>query len=200
MPAAANGETAEQGADDATLLAAVGRGDRKAFAVLTGRYYDAVYRAVWRLTGGHADCEDVVQEAFLKLWGNPGQLREARALKSWLMRVASNLAFDRLRRQRAVPLDEAPEPMDQSGGPERGTAREGIAAEIDTAIARLPERQRLALVLAHFEGLSNIDAAAAMEISIEAVESLLARARRGLKAALAGRWKDMLADIAEIEG
>ena len=199
MPSTGTRKTAEQGADDATLLIAVGGGDEQAFAALVSRHYDAVYRAVWRMTGGFADCEDVVQEAFLKLWANPGQLREPRALKSWLMRVANNLALDRLRRPAAAPLDNVAEPVDERSRPTRDLARNSVAQEIDRAIAGLPERQRMALVLVHFEGMSNIDAAAAMEISVEAVESLLARARRGVKAALAGRWQELLAEIGEIE-
>jgi RNA polymerase sigma-70 factor (ECF subfamily) len=199
VPSTSERANAEQGADDAALLAAIAKGDEAAFASLVARYYDAVYRAVWRLTGGFGDSEDVVQEAFLKLWSNPGQLREARALKSWLMRVASNGALDRLRRPAATALDDAPEPADPGAGPAIDALRGNVSQQIDQAIRALPERQRQALVMVHFEGLSNIDAAAAMEISVEAVESLLARARRGLKAALVDRWQDLLADIGEAD-
>lgn len=199
MPGTAQGDAAEQGADDAPLLAAVARGDAQAFAALSRRHYDAVYRAVWRLTGGHADCEDVVQEAFLKLWANPGQLREPKALKSWLMRVAGNLALDRLRRQKSAPLDSIAEPAAPAASPAAQATRDTIAREIDGAILALPERQRLALVLVHFEGMGNIEASRAMDVSVEAVESLLSRARRAIKSALAARWQDLLADIGEIE-
>ena len=67
---------------------------------------------------------------------------------------------------------------------------------MDRGIAALPDRQRLALSLVYFEGLSNIEAAEAMEVSVEAVESLLARAKRGLKQALADRWRDLLDGLA----
>lgn len=199
MPWTARDGAAEQGADDATLLGRVARGDEAAFAALARRHYDPVYRALWRLTGGHADCEDVVQEAFFKLWTNPTQLRQPQALKSWLMRVATNLALDRLRRNRNASLDAVPEPAAAAIEPARGASRDSIAREIDGAILQLPERQRLALVLVHFEAMGNIGAARAMDISVEAVESLLARARRGIKAALADRWKDLLAEIGELE-
>ncbi len=179
-------------AGDAELLAAAARRDKSAFAEIASRHYRPVYRLAWRMTNGHADSEDIAQEAFVKLWRDPGQLREAAALKGWLMRVAANGAIDRARRRQATPLDEAPEPSDARPGADRGLERQEAQRHIDGAIAALPERQRLALSLVHFEGLSNIEAAAAMETSIEAVESLLARARRGLKEKLSGQWRELL--------
>ena len=179
-------------AADAELLAAAARRDKAAFAEIASRYYRPVYRLAWRMSGGHADSEDIAQEAFVKLWRDPGQLREAAALKGWLMRVAANGAIDRARRRRTTPLDETPEPSDTRPRADRALERQEAQRHIDTAIAALPERQRLALSLVHFEGLSNIEAAAAMELSVEAVESLLARARRGLKEKLSGHWRELL--------
>ena len=142
--------------------------------------------------------EDVVQEAFLKLWNNPSQVRHGVALRGWLMRVATNLAIDRARRKQASNIEEeveiaapGPDALDQVLG-------DRSANEINSALARLPERQRLALSLVYFESMSNIEAAKAMEVSIEAVESLLARGRRALKADLKDRWRDLLADIGEM--
>ncbi|MGQ0486013.1 MAG: sigma-70 family RNA polymerase sigma factor [Hyphomicrobiales bacterium] len=179
-------------AADAELLAAAARRDKAAFAEIASRYYRPVYRLAWRMTGGHADSEDIAQEAFVKLWRDPGQLREAAALKGWLMRVAANGAIDRARRRQTTPLDEAPEPSDARPRADRSLERKEAQRRIDRAIAALPQRQRLTLSLVHFEGLSNIEAAAAMDTSVEAVESLLARARRGLKERLSGQWRELL--------
>ena len=66
------------------------------------------------------------------------------------------------------------------------------------ALAALPDRQRAALVLVHFEGLGNLEAAATLGVSIEAVESLLARARRNLKLAFADRWKELVAELSDL--
>ena len=190
-----DGEPAAAGwrsAADAELLAAAARRDRAAFAEIAGRYYRPVYRLAWRMTGGHADSEDIAQEAFVRLWRNPGQLREAAALKGWLMRVAANGAIDRARRRQAAALDDAPEPADERPPADRVLERREAQRHIDRAIAALPERQRLALSLVHFEGLTNIEAAAAMQASVDAVESLLARARRGLKERLSGEWRELL--------
>jgi RNA polymerase sigma-70 factor (ECF subfamily) len=194
------GEKAEllAGLDDRALLAAAARRDGRAFAELVGRHYDLVHRVMWRMTSGSADTEDIVQDAFLKLWSDPAQVREGAALRSWLIRVASNAAIDRGRKKVPIPLDGLPEPA--SGAPDalETAMAEGSANEVDSAVAALPERQRLALALVHFEGQSNIDAAAAMDVSIEALESLLARARRGLKQKLAGRWQDILDDLGRL--
>ena len=96
-----------QAASDANLLLASARRDSAAFAELVSRYYKPVYRMVWRMMNGNPETEDVAQEAFVKLWQNPAQIREAKALKGWLMRVASNLAIDRLRR---IPRADGPAP------------------------------------------------------------------------------------------
>ena len=180
---------------DAGLLAAAARGDQQAFAILVRRHFPAVYRVSWRMTKGAADTEDIVQEAFLKLWRNPAQVRDAQALRGWLMRVASNAVVDGARRVKPQGLDSMPEPVDPS--PEAGEQidRAKAAEEIHRAVSDLPDRQRLALAMVHFEGMSNIEAAAAMEVSVDALESLLARARRGLKQSLAVNWRGLLGSL-----
>jgi RNA polymerase sigma-70 factor (ECF subfamily) len=192
---ARNTETEPTADPDSALLAAAASGDEKAFAQLVERHYDIVYRVVWRVTSGHADTQDIVQEAFLKLWNNPAQVRQGGALRGWLMRVATNLAIDRARRKQASNLDDQPEIA--ASGPDAldQVLGDRSAGDINSALARLPERQRLALSLVYFENMSNIEAAAAMEISVEAIESLLARGRRALKVDLKDRWRDLLADI-----
>jgi RNA polymerase sigma-70 factor (ECF subfamily) len=183
--------------DDGVLLAASANGDRAAFARLAGRHYDAAYRAAWRMTGGHADCEDMVQEAFLALWKNPAQVREPRALRAWLLRAVTNRAIDRARAKPMPALDAIAEPMAPA---DRALPRREVANTVDKAVAALPDRQRQALVLVYFEELSNIDAAQAMEVSVEALESLLARARRGLKTRLAGEHDALFDNLHELDG
>ncbi len=182
---------------DARLLAAASHRDQSAFEKLVRRHYQVVYRVVWRLMNGHADAEDVTQEAFLRLWNNPSQLREAGALRGWLIRVASNLVMDRFRKGHTVDIDAVAEVADNRPDAAVSLDRTSVAQRMDGAIARLPDRQRLALVLAQFEQMSNGAAAATMELSVDAFESLLARARRGLKQELSGEWRDMLAVLAD---
>jgi len=181
-------------ADDASLLAGAAQGDAAAFAAIVRRHFAPVFRLVWRMTGGGADSEDMAQEAFLKLWQNPQQIREGAALKGWLMRVAANAVIDRSRRRSRgeVAIEEVPEVADPAGPADDELARHRAALVIDRHLARLPERQRLALSLVYFEGLSNIETAESMETTIEAVESLLARARRTLREELKGEWREVL--------
>jgi RNA polymerase sigma-70 factor (ECF subfamily) len=204
MQALAGRDTAGIGEDlsagaDAALLERVRRGDKAAFSALVSRHYDAAYRVAYRMMGRAADCEDIVQDALVKLWTNPGQIREGQALRAWLMRVVSNLSIDRLRRKPMLNADDVPEPATDKAGPELSTLRNSVSSEVDRAIAALPERQRMALIFVYYEGLSNRDAAVALELSVDALESLLARARRSLKKALAGQWQDLLADIDRLD-
>ncbi len=186
--ASSNWETAS----DAVLLDASTRRVQAAFAVLVSRYYKDVYRVVWRISGGHADSEDIAQEAFLRLWAKPEQLREAKALKGWLLRVASNLVMDRFRKKPLQDLDTAFDVVDGAASADEQMGLAYISKTVDAAIAQLPDRQKLALTFVHFEQMTNIAAAAHMEISVDALESLLARARRGLKECLGPQGTQLL--------
>lgn len=182
-------------ASDADLLAAAAKQNQQAFSELVSRHYPSIYRISWRLCAGHVDAEDVTQETFLKLWNNPNQLREAGALKGWLIRVATNMVMDRFRKKPMQDLEAAAEVADPAPNAPTMMDQSFIAKRMDAVIALLPDRQKLALTLVHFEQMTNIAAAAAMEISVDALESLLARARRGLKLMLAQDGKLMLAAL-----
>ena len=186
-----------QNATDAALLQAAAQRNQQAFAIIVARYHAPVYRVAWRLNGGHVDTDDIAQETFLKLWNNPAQLREAGALKGWLMRVASNLVMDRYRQKPMLELDQAGEIADPATSAPALMDQSYVTRIIDAAITSLPDRQKMALILVHFEHMTNITAAAAMEISVDALESLLARARRALKEKLSANGKQLLAIVAE---
>lgn len=182
--------------DDGALLAAAAAGDATAFSGLVERHYKPVYRVAWRMMSNHPEVEDVTQEAFLKLWQNPAQVREPKALRGWLMRVASNLAFDRLRKKPHEELEMAANVADQAQVTGAEFEEQAARRRVDRAIATLPERQRLALTLVYFEGLGNIEAARVMEVTVEAIESLLGRAKRSLRQELAGDWQALLSELA----
>jgi RNA polymerase sigma-70 factor, ECF subfamily len=177
--------------EDARLLAAATSRDAKAFASLMSRHYAVVYRVIWRLMNGHADAEDVTQEAFMRLWNNPSQLRDVNALRAWLIRVATNLANDRHRIQPMAAQETIEDMADERDSAAQALMRNQAQMRIDKAIARLPDRQRLALTLIHFENLGQRTAADVMELSVDALESLVARARRALKEDLASDWQDL---------
>src|SRR5688500_7631773 len=131
------------------------------------------------MLGDAGDAEDVTQETMLRLWRIAPDWREGEAaLGTWLYRVASNLAVDRLRRRRERPQAVMPEIADESAGAQGRLEATDRAAALEAALADLPERQRLAVVLRHLEERSNPEIAAILGTSVEAVESLLARARR----------------------
>ncbi len=182
---------------DGDLLEAAAGGSQLAFAELVNRHYQPVYRLAWRVAGDATAAEDLTQEAFIKLWRDPRQVRDAAALKGWLMRVASNAAIDRARKPASRPLEDAPDTADPQARPDAPLARAQAAQLVDEALAHLPGRQRQALALVYFEGMSNGEAAAVMDVGVEAVESLLARARRSLKERLAGQWRALLDGLTE---
>lgn len=157
----------------------------------------AAHRVAYRMTGDAAEAEDIVQEAFLRLWGNaptiaarhPAGSSAAATLRlgAWLQRVVTNLAIDRLRRARRLSASEVPEREDEAPRADaliETGEREGLARAL---VMALPERQRAAIVLTYFEEFPNADAAQAMEMNIKAFESLLHRARAALRQAFAAQ-------------
>ena len=196
QPAQSSDSDAEgENVSDAVLVTRVAAGDGSAFGVLVERHVAAVSAIARRMLGDDAEAEDITQEAFLKLWRLGGGLAvEAAGVRPWLRRVVSNLAIDRIRtRRRTDVTDDVPE-VPVAADQLRALVGEEISVRVDQALQALPERQRLALTLFHFEGLSQREVAASMSISDEAVESLLARGRRGLKTALRDDWQELIVD------
>ena len=168
---------------DETLVRQAGRGDRAAAAILIERHTDKIYAGCFRMLGERASAEDAVQETFLRLWKNAHRWKPQGAkFETWLYKVAMNYCLDQLRKSgREVAEDAAPERADPAAGPADQLLAQERRIAIDAVLARLPDRQRLAITLCHFQELSNIEAADIMNISVEAVESLLSRARRALR-------------------
>lgn len=176
-------------ADEAALVAAVGTGDSRAFRALMERHLASMVSVARRMLRNDTEAEDIAQEAFLRLWRSSATLEIGPpGIRPWLRRVVSNLCLDRVRSQGRVKfveeLPEVPEPARQQAELESQDTQRRVA----TAMERLPARQRLALTLFHFEGLSQIEIGQIMGVSDEAVESLLGRARRQLKADLKAEW------------
>lgn len=178
------------GDPDADLLARVARGDEAAARLLVAGKLSRVLGLASRMLRDAAEAEDVAQEAFVRLWRIAPRWEPRAKVDTWLHTVALNLCRDRLRRRREVATDAPPERADPSPTPEAALAEADQGARVTAAIAALPERQRDAIVLVHYQDLSGADAAAALGVSVEALESLLARGRRALRARLAGREAD----------
>ena len=171
---------------DEGLMATVAAGNQAAFAALVRVESPRLLRFTRSLVSP-AEAEEVVQEALLRLWQQAESWQPKGRVSTWLHHVAYRLCIDRLRRRRpSVAIDEVEDDLeDPAVAPDQRLIRVAEAGAVRAAIAQLPERQRMAILLCHFQELSQAEGAAVMAIGEEAYESLLARGRRRLRALLA---------------
>ena len=175
----------EQRVRDGILVARYSEGDPSAARELTVRHAPRILRMATHMLGNAAEAEEVTQETMLRLWITAPDWQPGRAtVSTWVWKVASNLCTDILRRRRGVAIDDIEEPRDETPGALDQMMRRRRAGSLQDALARLPERQRLAVILRHLEGASNPQIAEVLGASVEAVESLLSRGIRSLKSDL----------------
>ena len=187
--------------EDQQLLAGVADRDPEAFRALLERYSRPVVNLAYRFLESRPDAEEVAQEVFLRLYQHPPKLAPAVKLFTWLYRVTANRCVDLLRRRRRrpveVPLDLPAEPAGEEGltlaetlaSPPGASAREQVAkaelaAAARRAIAGLPEKLRIPLLLSTFQELSHSEIGQTLGLSSKAVERRLTRARELLKTRL----------------
>jgi len=181
---------------DEDLVRRIGLGDRAAASELVSRRMPAMLSLARRMLGDPAEAEDVAQEVFLKVWRHAGSWRPGHAkFETWMHRVALNLCLDRLRRSSRRSLELHPGLEDPRASATRSLDERQRARRIRGALVRLPVRQRAAIVLCYYQGRSNIEAAEILGVSVDALESLLSRARRALKGDLAGEREDLMAGL-----
>jgi RNA polymerase sigma-70 factor (ECF subfamily) len=177
---------------DDVLLALYANGERTAAVVLTNRLTPVVLSLAYRLLGDRTEAEDIAQEAMLRLWKIAPNWRQGEAkVTTWLYRVVSNLCADRHRRSKGLALDDVAEPTDTAPGVEQRMQRNERARALRYALNDLPERQRQAVVMRHLAELRNPEIAQILGISVEAVESLISRGKRHLKAKLCSLKKPL---------
>lgn len=178
---------------DTALVAAVAKGDAEAARRLMERHLPKVLNVARRMLGDATEAEDISQEVFLRVWKNAGRWRPGRArFETWIHRVTLNLCYDRLRRRREITTDAPPERMDDSPNAFDVLRQRDVASAMDAALAQLSPRQRAALILCHYQEKSNGEAAEILDVSVEALESLLARGRRALRERLREAAPDLL--------
>jgi RNA polymerase sigma-70 factor (ECF subfamily) len=179
--------------EEMALVRRAKRGDDQAFEELVRRYDRNVFRIAQHITQNREDAEDVVQEAFLKAYGNLAKFQEQSKFYTWLVRIAVNEALMKLRRrkpERTVSLDEEVkteddslprEVADWSPNPEQMYNQAQLRDILTRTIQGLPSGFRTVFVLRDVEGLSTEETAQALELSIPAVKSRLLRARLQLR-------------------
>ncbi len=173
---------------DAPLLSRVARDEPAAIRLLVAAKLPRVLGLASRLLRDRAEAEDVVQEAFLRVWRHAPHWRpDAARFDTWLHTVVLNLCRDRLRARRPMTGDALPDIVDPSPDAEAALLADERVKAVARAIEALPERQREAILLVHYQDRSGAEAAAMLGVSAEALESLLARGRRTLHARLVDR-------------
>jgi len=169
--------------DDDELLRLIQDGSHHAFAELVKRHTERFYRLAFRYVQSKETAEDIVQDAFLKLWENPGTWQPERTNRftTWFYRIVVNLCLDWQKKKRPVELDDEVEQVDDGETMDAAMIRTQEQKMLEKEIGALPERQRTALNLCFDEGLSNQEAAEVMGVNLKALQSLIMRAKITLK-------------------
>ena len=183
----------EQSPSDVELMVSFARGDLSAFDQLIVRHQQSVINTIYRLIGDAATAEDLAQEVFLNIFRAAPKYKPTAAFRTWLFRITRNVCYNELRRRVRrpvtlegpdpeasplnVPDEKAVQPFETMTAEERGRI-------VRAAIEKLPQAQRLAVILRRYEGMSYREIAESMDKSMPAVKSLLSRAKSSLAESL----------------
>jgi RNA polymerase sigma-70 factor (ECF subfamily) len=168
--------------DESDLIKQSVAGDESAYQLLLEKHLPSLSNYVMRMMANTAEADDIIQETFIRLWTRGSKFNpETARLTTWLHNIAHNLCIDHFRKYNRLVGDSFDEPIAEAPGPEEDLTRQGLAKNIQQAMMSLPERQRSAIIMCHYQGLSNKDAAVILNISVDALESLMARGRKKLR-------------------
>lgn len=185
--------------EDFAFAQRIASGEAAAMREAVELFLPQIHATARRMLNNDADAEEVAQETFLRVWKSVGTWTPKGArLRTWVVRVTMNLCYDRLRRKghgKSTPLDEAPDPIDERQNAIDDLAEDDRSKIVERAMCGLPDRQRAAIHLVHFDEMTNIEAAGIMDVSVDALESLLARGRRSLKKALLAQKQELLGEL-----
>lgn len=172
---------------DEDLIVKIAAKDRDAFRRLTERYMKMLFSAAYRLGVDREQAEDIVQDTMLKIWEKADQWKpdKGAAVRTWLYRIAYNRAVD-VRRKEKNTVDVEDQNLSAPEQTDLAIEDSERVTHVRKAINDLSDRQREALVLCHYQGLSNAEAADVMETSVKGIEGLLVRARKTLYEDLKG--------------
>ncbi|MBM3414591.1 MAG: RNA polymerase sigma factor [Bacteroidetes bacterium] len=183
--------------EELALIEQLKQGDETAFRTLVEQYQDLVYNTALGIVQNESDAEDVAQEVFIQVYRSIGSFKSVAKLSTWIYRITTTRSLDLLRARKSKKRfgllkrlweteQESPvENISDFNHPGVSLERKEEAAQLMAAIAQLSKNQKVAFVLHKLEGLSYLDIAEVMRISLPAVESLIHRARLNLRKILA---------------
>lgn len=171
---------------DENLIVRVAQGDIRAFELLVTRYQKQALRAAQRFVFDRQEAEDLAQEAFLIVFRKAHKYEPKASFKTWFFTILLNLCRNAAKKKKPVYMDlqasEAEIPASQN--PANQFDHRQLQLVLAKAIHKLPENQRAAFILCHYENFSYAEAARSLGVSVKAVESLLVRAKRALRGQL----------------
>lgn len=180
--------------DDQECVTRAQRGEGRAFSELVARYQDRVYRFLLRLTRSPEDAMDMTQDTFMRAYQGIERWRPDALFRTWLFRIARNLAFDRLRHDKIVEfvdLDEDADTPDPAAGPEAVLETAQRYRILECVLERMPAPQREIILLREIEGMSYDEIAQVLDLNAGTVKSRLARARTALLDMVQGRLEEI---------
>lgn len=177
--------------DEDALMTRIAAGNEEAFRLLVVRWERDVLSFLIHMLGSVEEAEDLVQDTFVQVFKKAASYRPSGMFRSWLFKIAGNLARSRLRRRkilRWVRFDPVIHDTGGSGrGPDEDLEQDQRSAAVQAALGRLPDRQKQAMVLHRFQGMRYKEVATAMGTTVAGVESLIQRALASLRSDLAGK-------------
>lgn len=198
FPHSSNNEVSYLSDPDVILMLEFQKGDKASFEKLMERNYKRIFNFIYRFVGQEETAEDLAQEVFIKIYKNAASYRPQAKFQTWACQIAKNLSLNELRRLKKpdVSLDETFEtgegqvtrqiPDERTPTPYQSITEKEKADIIKEAVESLPDNQRMAVILRRYENMSYEDIAKSLGCSLEAVKSLLNRAKENLKEKLSG--------------
>jgi RNA polymerase sigma-70 factor (ECF subfamily) len=183
--------------DEKRWLQEARQGDEEAFSRIVEAFQRPVFTLCYRMLGERTQAEDAAQETFLRAFLNLKRYDMERPFITWLLSIASNHCIDRLRRRRLrlVPLEEAgieAQIADAAPGPESALAQSEQERELHQSLLRLAHKDRAAVVLHYWHGLSLAEVGETLSLTPSAVKSRLHRARRQMAEHLLSRQPELV--------
>src|SRR5216117_2689386 len=183
----------EDDADDLRLMQLVSGGDATALEQLIERHQALVAGTIARMLGSNSDVEDIAQQVFIRVWKSARRYVPRAKFTTWLLKITRNLVFNEMRRTKRHPhvplqpepgVEDPPLKDETTLAPDASLLESELQQAIEEAIQRLPESQRMALVLRRYQELSYEQIAEVLDLSVPAVKSVLFRARTELRSRL----------------